>query len=262
MKYSFDGVLLFKKNLQEDSALIKVLCENGIVSGFVKKVNGKKNRGFLSSGNLLNVLHYKRENGLGVMSCSLKKAYMNSCLDNECLFEMIASFCDLVIYFLGQYEGGQSSFEFGDLLESFVLFMDKCMRLNNNIDGIADDMYLEIIADFILLNNELLTLSGYGIDLSCCVVTGVSDAESLGFVSPKSGQAVSYEAGTPYKDVMLRLPKFFLSKDATAVTGQCIEDGIKIIDRFYLKTSRSSLSTALPISWERVKNVMLRIVSK
>ena len=51
---------------------------------------------------------------------------------------------------------------------------------------------------------------GYGLDLSQCAVTGVTD--DLTHVSPKSGRAVSRAAAEPYRDRLLALPSFLTSR--------------------------------------------------
>src|SRR5690606_7157736 len=55
---------------------------------------------------------------------------------------------------------------------------------------------------------ELLVLEelGFGLDLSACAATGRSD--DLAFVSPKTGRAVSREAGAPWAERLLPLPAF------------------------------------------------------
>lgn len=55
---------------------------------------------------------------------------------------------------------------------------------------------------------ELMLLAelGYALDLSRCAATGETD--SLAWVSPKTGRAVSAEAGAPYADRLLPLPAF------------------------------------------------------
>jgi len=63
----------------------------------------------------------------------------------------------------------------------------------------------EIFARFEL---QLLSSLGFGIDLSCCAATGQSD--DLTYVSPKSGRAVSRQAGYPWRDKLLALPQFLL----------------------------------------------------
>jgi DNA repair protein RecO (recombination protein O) len=83
-----------------------------------------------------------------------------------------------------------------------------------------------------LVRYELLLLSelGFGLDLSTCVATGA--AEDLAWVSPRSGQAVSRAAGTPYADKLLPLPRFLLEggeagwdevRDALRLTGFFLE---------------------------------------
>ncbi|PTW61326.1 DNA replication and repair protein RecO [Breoghania corrubedonensis] len=53
---------------------------------------------------------------------------------------------------------------------------------------------------------EMLNELGVGLDLSACAATGVT--HDLIWVSPKSGRAVSREAGAPYADKLLPLPAF------------------------------------------------------
>src|SRR5579884_3841789 len=59
---------------------------------------------------------------------------------------------------------------------------------------------------------QLLAELGFGLDLSECAATGV--AEDLIYVSPKSGRAVSREAGAPYAERILPLPAFLRDAEA------------------------------------------------
>ncbi|KIN62299.1 DNA repair protein RecO [Sulfitobacter noctilucicola] len=52
---------------------------------------------------------------------------------------------------------------------------------------------------------KLLEEMGYGLDLSCCAVTGAT--EGLVYVSPKSGRAVSAEGAGEWADKLLPLPE-------------------------------------------------------
>src|SRR5438067_11997403 len=49
----------------------------------------------------------------------------------------------------------------------------------------------------------LLAMLGFGLDLSCCAVTGA--VEDLAYVSPRTGRAVSRVAAAPYRDKLLPL---------------------------------------------------------
>ena len=53
---------------------------------------------------------------------------------------------------------------------------------------------------------QILTECGFRLDLGRCAATGVT--EGLVYVSPRSGRAVSAEAGAPWRDRLLPLPAF------------------------------------------------------
>ncbi len=59
----------------------------------------------------------------------------------------------------------------------------------------------------------LLRVLGFGLSLDRCAATGVT--ERLAYVSPRTGRAVSREAGEPYADRLLPLPEF-LAKGGAA----------------------------------------------
>src|SRR5581483_6801304 len=64
----------------------------------------------------------------------------------------------------------------------------------------------------------LLDELGFGLDLASCAATGRTS--DLIYVSPRSGRAVSAEAGEPYKDRLLALPPFLLGRSEAAVTAE------------------------------------------
>ncbi len=85
----------------------------------------------------------------------------------------------------------------------------------------------------VLVRFELLILSelGFGLDLSCCAATGTH--ENLIFVSPKSGRAVSAEAGEPWADRMLKLPAFLLRDPRPrSEPDRFVEDGFALTGYF------------------------------
>lgn len=67
-------------------------------------------------------------------------------------------------------------------------------------------------AIFVRFEAGLLEDLGFGLDLSRCAATGMMD--DLIYVSPRTGRAVSREAGAPYADKMLKLPPFMLGAQA------------------------------------------------
>jgi DNA repair protein RecO (recombination protein O) len=79
---------------------------------------------------------------------------------------------------------------------------------------------------------ELMLLAelGFGLDLSRCAATGRT--EDLAYVSPRSGQAVSAEAGAPYRDRLLRLPRFLLPGANAPPVPQDVLDGLALTGFF------------------------------
>jgi DNA repair protein RecO (recombination protein O) len=63
---------------------------------------------------------------------------------------------------------------------------------------------------------KMLDELGFGLDLDQCAATG--GTEDLVYVSPRSGRAVSRQAGESYRDRLLRLPDFLLA-EATGRPG-------------------------------------------
>jgi DNA repair protein RecO (recombination protein O) len=81
----------------------------------------------------------------------------------------------------------------------------------------------------------MLTELGFGLDLSTCAATGATT--ELIYVSPKSGGAVSRQAGEPWRDRLLRLPSF-LREDDDGQDGwseQDLRDGFELTGRFLLR---------------------------
>jgi DNA repair protein RecO (recombination protein O) len=75
-----------------------------------------------------------------------------------------------------------------------------------------------------------LDVPGFGLDLASCAATGVSS--DLHYVSPKSGRAVSGEAGAPYRDRLLALPPFLRGGAPGEVSGEDVLAGFALTGHF------------------------------
>jgi DNA repair protein RecO (recombination protein O) len=75
---------------------------------------------------------------------------------------------------------------------------------------------------------KMLAELGFGLDLGSCAATGSLD--DLGFVSPKSGRAVSRRAAEPWQERLLRLPAFLADAGAASVAD--IADGFALTGFF------------------------------
>ena len=81
----------------------------------------------------------------------------------------------------------------------------------------------------------MLAELGFGLDLANCAATGATT--DLVYVSPKSGGAVSRQAGEPWRDKLLRLPPFLREADdgSNGWSDQDLHDGFELTGRFLLR---------------------------
>lgn len=98
-------------------------------------------------------------------------------------------------------------------------------------------------AVFIRFEAGLLQDLGFGLDLSKCASTGAVD--DLIYVSPRTGRAVSREAGEPYKDRLLTLPPFLLSAQQGLRPGD-IAAGLALTGHFLEAFIFGPLNRPLP----------------
>src|SRR5580692_12143025 len=84
-------------------------------------------------------------------------------------------------------------------------------------------------AVYVRFEAGLLADLGFGLDLSKCAVTGAVD--DLIYVSPRTGRAVSADAGREYRDRLLALPPFLLSAQGGLSAGD-IGAGLAITAHF------------------------------
>jgi DNA repair protein RecO (recombination protein O) len=84
----------------------------------------------------------------------------------------------------------------------------------------------------LVVRYELLVLEelGFGLDLARCAATGGSD--DLAYVSPKSGRAVSRDAGEPWRDRMLALPAFLKRGSGLRAAPADIDAAFKLTGSF------------------------------
>lgn len=104
-------------------------------------------------------------------------------------------------------------------------------RLFDGLELILDHFDEPLRAGELVLRFEVAVLEelGFGLDLASCAATGRTD--DLVYVSPKSGRAVSREAGEPWRDRMLPLPPF-LRDPAVRAEPDEIAGGFRLTSYF------------------------------
>jgi DNA repair protein RecO (recombination protein O) len=115
---------------------------------------------------------------------------------------------------------------------------------------IAERLDDETLAPPLVARFEALILAecGFRLDLARCAATGAS--EGLAFVSPRSGRAVSAEAGAPWRDRLLPLPPFMRegARLESRPSADEIADGFRMTGFFLTRDLFATRGEPLPDS--------------
>ena len=191
MQWNDSGLILTIRKHGENSVIIHAFTrEHGRCSGLVRGGVGRRLRGILQPGNEVDLTWRSRlADQLGAFTVELRKSRASSLFDAPDALAGASSALALLDIVLPEREAHEALFE-----ATLLLF-----------DALADQPE---IWPLLLARWELGLLSeiGYGLDLTRCAATGVT--HGLIYVSPKSGRAVSAEAGAPYREKLLPLPAY------------------------------------------------------
>ncbi len=117
------------------------------------------------------------------------------------------------------------------------------------------------IAGPLMIKFELRLLEelGFGLDLASCAATGTH--EQLVYVSPKSGRAVSAEAGKPWADKLLPLPGFLTLKSDRECTAQDLKAAFAMLSHFFERDVYHPRGTKQPETRLGFLNATLKAMS-
>jgi DNA repair protein RecO (recombination protein O) len=103
----------------------------------------------------------------------------------------------------------------------------------------------------------LLDELGVGLDLARCAATG--STADLAYVSPKSGRAVSADAGAPYKERLLALPAFLKGDARGGVSTAQVLEGLTLTGHFLAIRALHPRESTLPEPRERLADLISRL---
>lgn len=191
MDWTDDGIVLMARKHGESSAIVTLLTVgHGRHAGLVRGGGGRRARGIYQPGNLVRASWRARlEEHLGTYTCELTRAHAAAALDDPLRLAGLSAVCAIAEVALPERETHEKIYR-------------RLLHLLEQMDagGWAESL--------VRWEMELLTELGFGLDLSACAATGSND--QLIYVSPKSGRAVSADAGQPYEDRLLTLPPYLL----------------------------------------------------
>jgi len=189
MQWSDEGVVLSVRPHGEAGAVLELFTrQHGRHLGLVHGGRSRKLRPVLQTGNHVDADWKARlADHLGHFTLELRKGIAATLMEDAAALAALTSMATLA-RLLPERDPHPNLFE----VTLFVL-------------GFLDD---RAVWPALLARWELTLLEelGFGLDLAACAATGRTS--DLVYVSPKSGRAVSAEAGAPYKDRLLALPAF------------------------------------------------------
>lgn len=240
MQWSDRAIILSARKLGENSAIINLITpEHGMYSGVDRGAFGKSKRGIYQTGNIV-AAHWQARlaEHLGMVNCEMLFPVAAGIMDDQSKLAVLTSACVMVEKILLEREKQARIFE---LFETLV----------NSLCNDGD-----YLADYVRLEFALLACSGFGVDLERCAATG--QTHDLYYVSPKSGRAVSRDAGQPYHDKMLLLPDFMNlgNKTPGMVNIKEIINGIKLCGHFLGERVFNQRNTSMPSARMRLVNML------
>jgi DNA repair protein RecO (recombination protein O) len=216
MDWIDQGIVLTTRKHGETSLIVSLLTENhGRHAGLVRGGAGRRNRGVYQPGNLVSAQWRARlPEHLGTYTAELLDAKTAALLN--CPLELAAL---------------QSAVS---LVEATLPERELHPNIFNGLLVVLDSLSNESIWPIVYIKWELGLLKelGFGLDLSQCAATGVTD--NLIYVSPKTGRAISRQAGEKYRHVALHLPKFLIDEN-TQCGIENLHDGMKL-SGFFLES--------------------------
>lgn len=221
------SIVLAARGHGENGAIVSLLtCSHGRQSGYMRGASSTKNRGTLEVGNVVDANWRSRTNdSLGYLTLELSRSTAARIMQDALKLTALQSACALCDQALPDKEGHEGLF----------------YGLKALLDILEGDVWA---AGYIMWEIALLKELGFALDLTKCAAGG--DTNTLSYVSPKTGRAVSYEAAEPYKDKMLALPEFLKPEGRVSDDEQDIAVGLDMTGYFLQNWVFAQHSRGLP----------------
>ena len=238
MDWSDEGIFLSAKPLGEANIVAEIFSRaHGRHLGLVRGGRSRRMRPLLQPGNLLRATWRARlSEHLGGFNVELMEAHAARVLDDAAALAAISSLAGLARLLPERDPHPELYAAALNVLRSF--------------DDAATWPALLVQWELRLLG-EL----GFGLDLSECAATGV-DAD-LAYVSPRSGRAVSRDAGKPYCDKLLKLPAFLIDGAAPIGEGDIVA-GFILTGHFIERDVLEPHGLSMPQARERLIGILAR----
>jgi DNA repair protein RecO (recombination protein O) len=215
MEWTDAAILLSARSYGETGIIADLLTrEHGRHAGLVR---GSKTRALLQPGNGLSVTWRARlPEQLGSYAVELAKARERSLMESRGSLTGLNAFCAVTMAALPEHQAHAPLYNVAEIL----------------LDAMVADDFTHWGPLYVRWEAGLLDALGFGLDLSRCAATGATN--DLLYVSPRTGRAVSAEAGADYAARLFPLPQFLLDP-GNAADRTATRDGLRLTGYFLLE---------------------------
>ena len=189
MEWKDTGIVLTRRHHGESAAIVSLLTrEHGRHLGLVRGGAGRRAAGLYQPGNVVSATWRGRlAEHLGSYACEPVQSFAARVMDDPLRLGALTSTCAIVEVALPEREPHRALY-------------DATLELLQSLE--RDDWAIR----YVLWECRCLADLGFGLDLTQCAVTG--QADDLAYISPRSGRAVSRDAGQAYAGRLFALPSF------------------------------------------------------
>ncbi len=242
MQWSDEAIVLSLRVHGETAGIFEVLTrKHGRHLGVVHGCSSARNCAALQSGNGLTVTWRARvPEHIGVMAAELANARAPQYFGQHSALLALNAVIAIATAVLPEREPHEAAFEGSEAL----------------LDSITAGDLVQWGPLFVLWELGLLNELGFGLDLSTCAVSGMAD--DLAYVSPRSGRAVSRNAGSPYRDRLLPLPSFLIRNGPRGVSAGEISAGLRLTAYFFDRWVLGPCGKELPFARKRLTDFAVR----
>lgn len=241
MEWHDDAIILSVRKHGETAAIVSLLTrDHGRHLGLVRGGQSRRRQGLLQPGNLVAAGWRARlPEHLGTLTLEPKRDLAAGVLDDSGRLKALAAMTSLLEATLAEQEP-----------QPTVYAASLAMLENLSDSGEAASPVPRWLAAYVRWELGLLRELGFGLDLDTCAATG--SRENLVYVSPRSGRAVSAEAGEPWRDRLLPLPGFLLDDSLPPLAMFDIVAGLRLTGHFFDRHHFAQHSGRLPSARDRL----------
>ncbi|MEM9223441.1 MAG: DNA repair protein RecO [Pseudomonadota bacterium] len=241
MEWRDEALILTARPFGENSKIVELLAaREGRAAGMVRGARSKAMRALLQPGNKVSATWRGRlDDQLGTLQ-----------------LEMVEARAGLVM----EWPWGAFGLQSIASILKYLPERDPHPRLYAAADALIEAFALPEAAGEAGVRFELIVLEefGFGLDLARCAATETT--EDLGYVSPRSGRAVSRAAAGPYKERLLPLPRF-LTEGASA-DAQAVSDGFRLTGHFLATNVMGPVHKPIPEERERFVRAVVKAIAR